>query len=434
MDNTTELAAFEEESRRHYNRNFSAGLIHGIFFQMSAAFGSIHTVLPAFLALLITNATTAVGLMAAIQGVGEVIPQLFTAYLIEDKPRKKPYLIVVITIRFISWGILAWLTYSYGLSNPTLILTVLLLLFGLFSLAGGVGTVVYADLFARAIPANKRGRFSGARQLGGFALAILAGWIVRYILGDEATFPFPINYSIIFAFSAISLAIALTGFSLIKEPVYPLKKKTKSLRVMLGQAGTLLKHHANFRTFLLSRSAIGVAIGLAPFYIVHARESTVFNGGQIGLFLTAQMAGAALSNLLWGWMADKYGNKPVILGSILSGGMATLAALIVPLIWPPAYALVFIFVGAMLSGMKIGYSNFILEMAEPTMRATCVALQNTIIIPITALPLVTGILLESFSFSTIFAGELVLLAAGFIVSLKLIDPRHHEEGICVIAE
>jgi DHA1 family bicyclomycin/chloramphenicol resistance-like MFS transporter len=146
------------------------------------------------------------------------------------------------------------------------------------------------------------------------------------------------------------------------------------------------------------------------------------------------MAGAALSNLLWGWLADRYGNKPVILGSILSGGMATAVALVVLSIWPPAYALVFVFVGAMLSGMKIGYSNFILEMAEPTMRATCVALQNTIIIPITALPLVTGILLESFSFPTIFAGELILLTAGFIVSLKLIDPRDHEAGICIIAD
>ncbi len=432
MNNEPTLATFEAESNRYYNRNFNAGIIHGIFFQMGSAFGSIHTVLPAFLALLITGATTAVGLMAAIEGVGTVLPQLFTAYLIEDKPRKKPYLILVIIIRFISWGILAWLTYSYGLSNPKLILVVLLTLFSIFSLAGGAGTVVYADIFGRAIPHNRRGRFSGGKQFGGFILAILAGWIVRYILGHETIFPFPINYSIIFSLSALSLAIALIGFALIQEPIYPSQNKTKSLRLMLGQASVLLKQHSNFRVFLLSRSTIGIAIGLAPFYIVHARGSSTFDGGQIGLFLTAQMAGAALSNLLWGWMADKYGNKPVMLGSILIGAAATITALIVPSIWPPAYALVFIFVGAMISGMKIGYSNFILEMAEPTMRATCVALQNTIILPVTALPLVTGFLLESISFPTIFKGELILLAIGFILSLKLIDPRQHKEGICVL--
>ncbi|MCI0643402.1 MAG: hypothetical protein L0346_00765, partial [Chloroflexi bacterium] len=82
------LSQFETESARYYHRNFIAGLIHGIFFQMSAAFGSIHTVLPAFITLL-TPSTIAVGLMAAIQDFGEIVPQLFTAYLIEGKPRKK---------------------------------------------------------------------------------------------------------------------------------------------------------------------------------------------------------------------------------------------------------------------------------------------------------------------------------------------------------
>ena len=46
-----QLAQFEEESQRYFRRNFVAGLVHGVFFQASAAFGSIHTVLPAFVAL-----------------------------------------------------------------------------------------------------------------------------------------------------------------------------------------------------------------------------------------------------------------------------------------------------------------------------------------------------------------------------------------------
>ena len=169
---STEIARFEQASSRYYHRNFSAGLIHGVCYQMSAAFGSIHTVLPAYVTLL-TPSTIAVGLTAAIQDFGEIVPQLFTAYFIEGRPRKKKYLMTVITIRWGSWGVLAWLTYQYALTNPTLVLAALILLFGLFSLAGGIGAVVYADIFARAIPATRRGRFTGARQIGGFALAIL---------------------------------------------------------------------------------------------------------------------------------------------------------------------------------------------------------------------------------------------------------------------
>ena len=127
---TAQIEKFKKESTRYYHRNFVAGLIHGIFFQMSAAFGSIHTVLPAFVTLL-TPSTIAVGLMATIQDFGEIVPQLFTAYLIEDKPRKKKFLLGIITIRWISWGLLAWLTYQYALTNPMLVLAVLIGLFGI---------------------------------------------------------------------------------------------------------------------------------------------------------------------------------------------------------------------------------------------------------------------------------------------------------------
>ncbi len=426
----SDLARFEAESARYYRRNFVAGLIHGIFFQMSTAFGSIHTVLPAFVTLL-TPSTLAVGLMAAIQQLGEIIPQLFTAYLLEDKPRKKKYLLGVITLRWLSWGVLAWLTYRYGLTQPGLVLIVLVSLFGLFSVAGGMGTVIYADIFARAIPANRRGRFTGARQIFGFALAILAGWIVKLILDNQAAFPFPTNYSLIFGLSAASLAVALTGFALIREPVYPVQHKSKSLGALLRQSVTLVRINPNFRRFLTSRAILAVAIGLAPFYVVHARQTLEISAGAVGLFLSFQMGGAALSNLLWAFLADRYGNKYVIIGTITSAGLAPVLALTLPGLAPMAYGLVFALLGAMLSGMRLGYNNFVLEMAAPEMRATCVALQNTLLAPITLLPLVAGFLIQELSFGLVFGIEAVLMGVGLFLSTRLLDPRQNAAGACV---
>lgn len=426
----SDLARFEADSARYYRRNFVAGLIHGIFFQMSTAFGSIHTVLPAFVTLL-TPSTMAVGLMAAIEQIGEIVPQLFTAYLLEDKSRKKRYLLGVITLRWLSWGLLAWLTYRYGLTQPGLVLIVLISLFGLFSVAGGMGTVIYADIFARAIPANRRGRFTGARQIFGFALAILAGWIVKLILDNEVSFPFPTNYSLIFGLSAASLAVAWTGFALIREPVYPIRRKSKSLGALLRQSVTLIKINPNFRRFLMSRAILAVAIGLAPFYVVHARQTLEISAGAVGLFLSFQMAGAALSNLLWAFLADRYGNKYVIIGTLTSAGLAPVLALVLPNLAPMAYGLVFALLGAMLSGMRLGYNNFVLEMAVPEMRATCVALQNTLLAPITLLPLVAGFLIQELSFGLIFGLEAILMGAGVFLSLQLLDPRRNMAGTCI---
>ncbi|HIP70643.1 MAG TPA: MFS transporter [Anaerolineae bacterium] len=425
----TSAAYQETKAYPDYRRNFAAGWIHGVFFQMSATFGNIQTVLPAFVTFL-TLSTAVIGLMATIQGIGEIIPQLFTAHLIDGKPRKKHYLLGIITWRWIAWALLAWLTFQYGVTHPGLVLTVLIILFGSFSLAGGMGSVIYADIFSRAIPAQRRGRFVSARQIGGFALAILAGWIVKNILDAEDVFPFPVNFSLIFALSAATLAVAFVGFALIREPVSHAARQNHSVKEMLRQGTRLVRDNANLRLFLISRAVIGMTVGMASFYVVYARNDLGVSAGAVGLFLTAQMAGAAVSNILWGWLADGYGNKTVIVGTMATAGLTAVFALTLPALYLPAYVVVFILLGAMLSGWRIGYNNFVLEMAPEKIRAACVAWQNTLIAPVTLLPLIAGALLSSISFTTIFVIELGLIAIGLIASLRLKDPRHTPEGIC----
>jgi hypothetical protein len=426
-----EITKFEQESARYYHHNFVAGLIHGIFFQMSAAFGSIHTVLPAFVTLL-TPSPIAVGLMAAIQDFGEIIPQLFTAYLIEDKPRKKKYLLGVITVRWISWGLLAWLTFQYALTNPGLVLTVLILLFGLFSMAGGMGTVLYADIFARAIPAERRGRFTGTRQIGGFALAILAGWIVKVILDNETLLPYPTNYSLIFLLSTVTLAVAFTGLAMIREPVYPVRRQSESLTILLRRAAGAGKDQPQFPLFAgLSRApgcwdCVGAILcGLrSPKYRWRWRRNWSISGStndwggpiQHSVGLAGRHAGQQTG---YYWYCSQQWPGLVV-------GIGYPSRRVHRLLRPGVCA-----AGAMLSGLRLGYPNFILEMATPEMRATCVALHNTLIAPITLLPLVAGVLISQSSFVIVFGAHIVLIIIGLLVSFRLLDPRSNEAGACI---
>jgi MFS family permease len=425
------LAQFEAESERNYRRNFTAGLIHGVLFQVSAAFGSIYTVLPSFVATL-TASTVAVGLMAAVQGVGEIVPQMFTAYLLEDRPRKKPYLLGIITIRWISWVVLAYLTFTYAETRPDLVLIVLITLFGLFSLAGGMGTVVYADVFSKAIPAQRRGRFTGLRQMLGYILAIGAGYVVKFILGDPGRFPYAANYALIFLLSALSLLVAFTGFALIREPVYPVKRISQSLGHLLRRAVVLAGQNPNFRRLLVARGLTTTVLALAPFYVVYAQSEVGIDPGMVGLYLSAQMVGGALSNLLWGWLGDRYGNRTVIVGTAVTGGLAPLFALLVPLMSSWLFLPVFAFLGATMSGMRLGYSNFILEMAPVELRPTCVALQNTLLTPVALLPLLVGALIQAWSYPALMALGVVLMAITLWQSIRLRDPRHGQEGACLV--
>ena len=420
----------EAESERYLRRNFSAGLVHGVFFQAAAAFGDINTVLPSFLALL-TSSTVAVGLMAALQGFGEIVPQMFTAYLIEDRPRKKPYLLWIITVRWVSWAVLAWLTFSYGTTRPELILGILIALFSLFSIAGGMGTVVYADVFSKAIPTLRRGRFTGWKQLLGYALAIGAGYLVKFILDQPDRFPYPTNYALIFLLSSIGLFIAFAGFAMIREPVYPVQRVSQSLGALLRRSVKLAQGNSNFRRLLAARALTTAGLALAPFYVVYARQEVGVSAGMVGLYLAAQMAGGALSNLLWGWLSDRFGNRAVLIGISVTGGMAPLLALLAPGISTALFVPVFFFLGATISGMRLGYSNFILEMAPLGLRPTCVALQNTLLTPVALLPLAVGGVLQVISYPTLLGIGLVIMTANLIMTFLILDPRHDPAGACV---
>jgi MFS family permease len=291
--------------------------------------------------------------------------------------------------------------------------------------------VIYADVFSRAIPAQRRGRFIGLRQLIGYLLAIGAGYVVKAILDDPARFPYPDSYALIFLLSAVLLLIAFTGFALIREPVYPVKRVSRSLGALLRRAVGLARQNANFRRLLAAQALTTSVLALAPFYVVYARSEVGVDPGAVGLYLSAQMAGAAVSNLLWGWLADGKGNRSVVVGTAVTGGLAPLLALLAPVLTPALFLLVFALLGATLSGLRLGYNNFVLEMATVEMRPTCVALQNTLLLPVVALPLVVGTLIEVWSYPALLAAGVVLMAIATWLGIRLLDPRHGPEGACL---
>jgi MFS family permease len=407
-----------------YRRNFAAGLVHGIFFQASAALADVQTVLPSFVALL-TPSALAVGSMAAVRGAGEVVPQLFTAYLIEDRPRRKPILLWVITIRWVSFGLLAFLTWRFGAARPGVVLGAFLGLFGMFSLAGGVGTVVYADVFAKAIPARRRGRFIGWRQLLGYGLSIAAGYWVKGVLGKM---DFPDGYALIFAVATVALLVAFTGFAMIREPVYPVQRSSDSVWQLIRKAWRLAGVDVSFRWFLISQALTMTVLALAPFYVVYALGVGV-SSAEVGVFLAAQMAGGAVSNILWGWLGDRFGNRAVIVGTVVVGGLTPLFALGARPV-PGLFIVVFALMGTTISGVRLGFNNMILEMASVSLRPTCVALQNTLLTPVMLLPLVVGVLAEVWSYEALFWAGALVMVPGFWAALKIRDPRFHAEAAC----
>ncbi|MEZ4663472.1 MAG: MFS transporter [Caldilineaceae bacterium] len=84
---------------------------------------------------------------------------------------------------------------------------------------------------------------------------------------------------------------------------------------------------ANFRRYLLGASAFVLAtLPLASFLPLYMREQVGLNESQVILVQTGGLLGGLASSYLWGWAADRYGSKPVMLVSVF-------VALFLPLCW-----------------------------------------------------------------------------------------------------
>jgi MFS family permease len=413
-----------------YRRNFAGGLIHGVFFQLSEAFSNINTVLPSFIATL-TGSTIVIGVMVVAQQLGQVLPQMFTAYHVEDRRYEKPILMWIITMRWLSWGLLAVVTAMFALEMPDLVLILLVGLFAAFSLAGGVGSVVYADVFAKAIPTERRGRFAGWKQLIGYALAIGAGWVVAWILADTERIPYPVNYGLIFALAAVFLLVAFIGIAIVNEPPSTHERQTESFAASVRRAGHLTMVNRNFRRLITARGLTAVLVMSAPFFVLFALNDVGVPQAAVGIYLAAQMTGAALSNLLWGHLGDHFGNRSVIVGTSIAGLGAALAGIAALAIGPTPLFLTFFLVGATMSGLRLGYSNIVLEMAPDYLRATCVALLGTLLAPLALVPLAIGIVVTWIPLAFVLVIDAVAMVGAVVMSLLLRDPRHGSEGACI---
>lgn len=401
--------------------NFAMGLLHGIFFNGGMAFSNPIIVLSVFLNIF-THSKVIVGLFSSVMNTGSVLPQLFVANRLESKVYKKPVLVMAITIRALCWGLLGLITYFLGRSHPLMIVISLFFLLTLFSFMGGIATVPFTDIWGKAIPSTLRGRFFGYRQLFGGLLAISAGFIVRYILGNK-NLSFPDNYAFLFLFSFIFISISYLALGSLKEPIEEVHKTRLTFKNFLKKAFRILKLDRNYRMFLFVQILIGANGLILPFYVLYAKDVIGIEEKMIGMFISAQMLGSTLSNVLWAYLSDYAGNKKVIqINASLSLLMPIVALLITRQLWT-LFLLLFILIGFSTAGGAIGYTNFLLDTALPKDRPTYISLNGTLTVPVMLFPLIGGIVIQYTSYKFLLIITVVVILIGLILSLWLREPR-----------
>lgn len=427
----TRTANTSHRSRREVKWNFAMGVLHGIFFSGGQAFVNPDTILPVFLNHF-TQSKAVIGLassiMGSLGGIGNVLPQLMVAHRLENRVHKRSVLRVAITIRGLSWGALALITYFFAETHPGFTLGALFVFLLLFTVMGGVAVIPFYDIWGKALPTTLRGKFFAYRQLGGGLLAIGTGFLAKTILGNREIH-FPDNFALLFFLAFLFMSIGFLALGSIKEPPGEVHKERLPFLHFLKKALKVVKTDANYRMFLYVRILAGASALSFPFYVLYARDILKVNLEMVGIFLLAQMSGNVLSNLAWGPISDKMGNRTVLQGSTLLGALIPLLALITPANFPHLFVLLFFTEGVFLSGNRIGKTNYLLDIAPPKDRPTYISINGTFALPVMLFPLMGGFVLQHFSYSLLFGATLLLVLTGFIFSTRLKCVRKNKSSI-----
>jgi HEAT repeat protein len=302
--------------------------------------------------------------------------------------------------------------------DANLKLVILALCVGIASASVLLIQPIYTELLSEMVPENSRGWFFGRRNAivtaVGACVGIVGGMVLdRYQKADQEALGLSVLFGCGVCFAAISFGCYMSMRDLQRE-----KPLRQSLRKSIAAIQTPFADR-DFRRVLVFLAMFFVGQAFAGnLYSAYALESLKLSFTVIQLTGVMQAVGIVLAASLWGFVADKYGNKPTL---ILAGlGIATN-----PIAWLltipgndarniPILLTGHVIMGFFWGGVGICQFNLLLATSKPEDRANYIG---------------AGLALQS-----VFAGIAPLIGASLMATLRTtMDPVFAYKWVFVVA-
>lgn len=420
-----EDAEFERQIRSNYRHNAVVNVLDGTFFWFGASFIASRTILPVYVSRL-TDSQMALGLLSAIVSTGWLLPQLFTARWVQRLPRKK---VVPVNLGLFTERLPVILMVPAALlavRSPALALAAFLALYAWHTLGAGVVAVGWQDMLAKIIPLRHRGKFFGIANFGGTATGVLGAAAAAWVLDR---YPFPYSYVLCFAAAAVFIVISWVFLALTREPPRASQEPPLPQREFWRQLPRILRSAPNYRRYLFSQIVITMGGMGTGFLAAYATRRWHLPDSVAGAFNTTMLVSQALSNLLFGALADRRGHKLVLeLSTLASAAMVGVAALAPSPLW---FHAVFALAGASLAGFILSGIMIVFEFSGPERRPTYIGLNNTVIgvagaiAPLAGGWLAGAVASEVVGYRLLFGVAALITVAGFaLLRWTVREPRH----------
>lgn len=181
-----------------------------------------------------------------------------------------------------------------------------------FAISRAVAMTAFFPWQQEYIPHQMRGRYGGYSSiivsLAGLIAVTIAGALIDRPLGVWR-FPLLFGIGVLFGLLSVYLASHFPGGAPSKSKISVFRLDTKIFTPL---------RDSRFVRYLLVLGLATLAVGpIFSFLPIFMKERVGLNEGNIVFLQTGGLTGSLLSSYFWGWLADRYGSKPVALSGLL---------------------------------------------------------------------------------------------------------------------
>jgi hypothetical protein len=418
-------------------RNFKGLTVDGALYFVALTFLDATILIPLFLQH-VSGSALLIGLATAIRHLCFVLPQVFIAKWMHRIPRLNRF--VFRTYLFCRFGFLLVIGMLLYNSQSPWVLICFFIGHTLFCLGEGLSQVPWMDLFGRTISPRNHGKLFGLMQTLGALGSFAAGLLIQQVLSHPDSYPYPLNFLIVFSLAFLLLFCSSLSFLYVKEGTRRSesspeleKKRSEPTRTLVAT----LRQNLPFRRLMGIQMLIGLHQLAMPFYILYVQEMPEVSGDLIGRLVIAQIVGGMAGGLLFGTLSQKVGNRSTIRWDVLCNVLVPVLILSAGRqaggIEQQSLVLTAFCLIGVVGGGWIGFTNYLLEISNDHTRGRMVAYLNMCTAPLALLPVFSGSLVKALSYEKVFGIVLILLLVALLLTWKLplttIRHRRGERGV-----
>lgn len=215
-----------------------------------------------------------------------------------------------------------WVVAKFGGAVALVFVTVIVIAFSLFRAIGETGKYPWTQEY---IPNAVRGKFTAANNLFSTLAGLLAVTVAGYAIDNSSGLT---GYMILIGAGVVFGLVAVWAYSFIPGGA-PL------LSGQVGSASTsgLLEtmKDRGFVRYLVGVSLLTLAtVPMVSFLPLFMQEQVGLASGMVVLLQNGTLVGGLISGYLWGWAADRYGSKPIMISGIFIRVFLPIAWILMP--------------------------------------------------------------------------------------------------------